>query len=132
MRIISFASFDAGTLPIFAKLNVIKFLILFLFLIVCLSANIFLVSLPYFFQIFFILKSNTHEQNTRSASHGLLTKPSCSASKYGLNAFVLSAIKLWNFFQKRFSNNNLCQSFYPQLKLLIKNHFFNSYNQECS
>ena len=60
----------------------------------------------------FILISNTHKQNTRSVSHGILTKPSCSTSKYGINAFSASAIKSWNFFQKRFSNNNLC---YPTL-----------------
>ena len=35
-------------------------------------------------------------------------------------------------FQKKFSNNNLCQLSYSQLKLLIKNHFFNSSNQEFS
>ena len=54
MQIISFASFDAHTLPIFAKLNIISFLILFLFVIVCLSINIFWVSLPQFFQMFLL------------------------------------------------------------------------------
>ena len=74
----------------------------------------------------FILTSNTHEQNTRSASHGL-------------NKTILQYFKLWHkyckimgLFQKKFSNNNLCQLSYSQLKLLIKNHFFNFYNQECS
>ena len=41
----------------------------------------------------FVLKSNTHQQNTRSASHDLLTKPSCSTSKYGTNAFPALTIK---------------------------------------
>ena len=41
MRIISFASFNAHTLPIFAKLNIIKFPDLIFFIIVCLSINIF-------------------------------------------------------------------------------------------
>ena len=121
MRIISFASFDAHTLPIFVKLNIIKFTSLFSF---CKSPSVFSNA--------FVLRSNAHEQNTRSALHGLLTKPSCSISKYSINAFAASAIKSWNFSQKRFSNNNLCQLSYSQLKLLIKNHFFNSYNQECS
>ena len=44
--------------------------------------------------------SNTHAQNTRSASHG--------ASKYGANTFAASAIKSWNFFQKKFSLNSNC------------------------
>ena len=79
-----------------------------------------------------ILTSNTCERNSRSASHGLLTKPYCSTSKYGTNASAASAIKLWNFFQRKFSNNNLCQLSYSQLKVLIKNHLFNPYNQDCS
>ena len=78
------------------------------------------------------MTSNNHEQNTRSSSHGLLTKPSCRTSKYDTTAFAASGINPWNFFQKKFSNNNLCQLSYSQLKLLIRSHFFNSYNQECS
>ena len=132
LRIISFASFDAHTLPIFAKLNIIKFPDLISFCNCLFIYKHFLSKSPSVFSNVFILRSNTHEQNTRSASHGLLTKPSYRTSKYGINAFAASAIKSWNSFQKRFSNNNLCQLSYSQLKLLIKNHFFNSYNQECS
>ena len=110
MRIISFASFDAHTLPIFARLNIIKFpdlIFLILFFNYFLSINIFWVTIPHFFSNIFALKYYTHEQNTRSASHGLLTKPSCSTLKYGINTFAASAIKSWNFFQKRFSNNKV-------------------------
>ena len=128
MRIVSLASFGAHTLPIFAKLNIIKFPDLISFCNCLFIYKPFLSkSLSVFLNVF-ALRSNTPEQNTRTASHGLLTKPSCSSSKYGINAFVASAMKSWNFFQKRFSNNNLCQLSYSQLKLLIKNHFFNSYN----
>ena len=49
--------------------------------------------------------------------------------KYGTNAFVASAIASWNFFQKEFPNSNMRQISYSQLKVLIKNFFFNSYNQ---
>ena len=132
MRIISFASFDAHTLPVFGKLNIIKFPDLISFSNCLFIYKHFLSKSPSVFSNVFVLRSNTHEQNTRSASHGYLTKPSCSTSKYGINAFAASAIKPWNFFQKRFSSNNLYQLSYSQLKLLIKNHSFNSYNQECS
>ena len=57
--------------------------------------------LPYFSHVF-ILSSNTHEQNRRSASHGLLTKPSCITSKCSSDSFTFSAfmssIFLQNFF----------------------------------
>ena len=71
----------------------------------------------------FQMTSNIHEENTRSASHGLSTKPSCNTSKYGTNALAASAIKSWNFFHRKLSNNNLCQLSYSQLKVLIKKHF---------
>ena len=129
MQIISFAHCHAHTLPIFAKLNIIKFSDL-ISLCNCLFIYKHFISKPAsVFSHVFILASNTHEQNTRFASHGLLIKPTCNTSKYCTNAFVASAIVSWNFFQKEFPSNNLRQISYSQLKLLIKNYFFNSYNE---
>ena len=84
---------------------------------------------PSVFSHVFILASNTLEQNTRFALHGPLIKPRCNTSKYGTNPFVASAIASWNFFQKEFPSNDMRQISYSQLKVLIKNQFFNSYNQ---
>ena len=119
MWILSFASLNAHTLPTFAKLNIINFPDLISFCNCLFIYKHFLNKSSLDFCNVFILTSNTHEQNTRSASYGLLTKPSCSTSKYGTNAFAASAIKSWNFFPQTFSNNNLCQLSYSQLKLLI-------------
>ena len=69
------------------------------------------------------------EQNTRFASHGLLTKTACSMSKYGTNAFAASARASWDFFQNEFPSNNLREISCSQLKVLIKNCFFNLNNQ---
>ena len=129
MRIISFAHYDAHTLPIFAKLNIIKFSDLISLCNCLFIYKHFISKSPSVFSHVFILASNTHEQNTRFASYGLLTKPTCSISKYGTNAFAASAIASWNFFQKEFHSNNPRQISYSQLKVLIKNCFFNSYNQ---
>ena len=98
---ISVAQYDAHTLPIFAKLNIIKFSDLISLCNCLFIYNIFLVRLLQLFHVF-ILASNTHEQNTRFASHGLLIKPRCNTSKYGTNAFVASAIASWNFRKKSF------------------------------
>ena len=84
---------------------------------------------PSVFSNVFILASNTHKQNTRFVSRGLLIKQTCNTSKYGTNIFVASAIASWNFFQKEFPSNNMRQISYSELKVLIKNYFFNSYNQ---
>ena len=128
MWIISLASFDADSLPIFAKLKIIKFPDHISFCNCLFTYKHFLSKSSSVFSNVFILTFSTHEQSTRSTSHDLLTKPSCSTSKFGTNSFAASAIKSWNCFQKKFSNNNLCELSYSQLKLLIKNHFFNSYN----
>ena len=65
-------------------------------------------------QIFhvFILASNTHKQNTRFASPGLLIKPACNTSKYGTNAFIASAIASWKFSLKDILSNTMRQIFY--------------------
>ena len=93
MRIISFAFFDAHTLQIFAKLNIIKFPNFISFCNCLFIYKHFLSKSRSVFSNVFVLISNTHEQNTRSGSHGLLAKPSCSTSKYSINAFAALAIK---------------------------------------
>ena len=115
MRIISFAPFDAHITPIFAKLNIIKFPDLIPFCNCFFIYKYFLSKYSSVFYNVFILTSNTHEQNTRLASHGLLTKPSCSTSRYDANDFAASAMKFWNFFQKKFYNNSLCQLSYSPI-----------------
>ena len=118
IQIISCAQYDAHTLPIFAKLNIIKFSDL-ISLCNCLFIYKHFFSKPYsVFLHVFILASNTHEQNNRFASHGPLIKPRCNTSKFGNNAFVASAITSWNFFQKEFPSNNMRQISYSQLKVL--------------
>ena len=101
MQIISFASFDAHTLPIFAKLNIIKFPDLISFCNCLFVYKHFLSKFPSVFSNVFILTFNTHEENTRSALHGLLTQPSCSTSKYGINAFCCFSYKIMELFFKK-------------------------------
>ena len=129
MQIISFAHCHAHTLPIFAKLNIIKFSDL-ISLCNCLFIYKHFISKPAsVFSHVFIQASNTHEQNTRFASPGLLTESRCNTSKYVTNGFAASAIASWNFFQNNFPSNNVRQISYSQLKVFIKNYFFNSHNQ---
>ena len=70
MRIISFAFFDAHTIAIFSKLNTIKFPDLISFCNCLFIYKHFLSKSSSVFSNVLILTSNTHEQNTRSASHG--------------------------------------------------------------
>ena len=124
MRIISFTSFNDHTLPIFAKLNIIKFPDLISFCNGLFLYKHFPNNSSSVFSSVFILTSNTHEQNTRSASYGLLTKPCCSTCKYGTNAFAASAIKLWDFFRKKVSYptiNSNCWLRTTFSNLLIRN-----------
>ena len=87
--IISFASYDAHTLPIFAKLNIINFPDLISFFSCLFIYKHFLSKSSSVFSYVFILTSNTHEQNSMSASHGLLAKSSCSTSNIAQILFLL-------------------------------------------
>ena len=102
MQIIRFTYYDAHTLPIFAKLDIIKFSDLILLYNYLFIYNHFINKSLSVFSYVFILASNTHEQNTRFASHGLLTRSACDTSKYDTNAFAASAIASWNFSKKSF------------------------------
>ena len=65
---------DAHTLPIFAKLNIIKFSDM-ISLCNCLFIYKHFIRKPASrFSYVFVLAFNTHEQSTRFASYGLLTK----------------------------------------------------------
>ena len=82
MRVISFTRYDAHTVPIFVKVNIIKFsdlILLYNCLFIC---KPFISKSSSVFSHVFILASNAHEQNTRFASHSLLAKPTCNTSKY--------------------------------------------------
>ena len=103
MRKTSFTHYDAHTLPIFAKLNIIKFSDLMVSLCNYLFIYEHFIGKPAsVFSHVFILALNTHEQYTKFTSDGLLTKPTCKTSKYGTNGFAASAIASWNFFQNKF------------------------------
>ena len=71
-RVISFVHCDPHTLPIFAKLNIIKFFDLISLCNCLFIYKHFTSNSPSVFSHVFFLASNTHEQNTRFASHGLL------------------------------------------------------------
>ena len=116
--LISFACYDTHKLKIFAKLNIIKFSDLILLCTCLFIYKQFIIKSTSNFSHVFNLASNTHEQNTKFALHGLSTKPTCNILKYGTNAFAAS----------EFPSNNLRQISYFQLKVLIKNYFFNPCN----
>ena len=121
--------YDAHILSVFAKLNIINSSDLISLCNCLFIYKHFFSKAPSVFSHVAILASNTHKQNTRVASHGLLIKPTCNSSKYGTNAFAAPAIASWNLFQKEFPSNNLRQVSYSKFKIWVKNYFFNSYNQ---
>ena len=116
-------------IPIFWKSNIIRFSGLISLCNCLFIYKQFLVRLLQFFPMF-SFKHPIHMNKTLGLRHMVfLIKPRCNTSKYGTNAFIAFAIASWNFFQKEFPSNNVRQISYSQLKVLIKNYFFNSYNQ---
>ena len=117
MGIVSFACYDVHTVPLFMKLNIINFsdLILLsncLFILKhCISKS------PSVFSHVLDLASDTYEQNTRFASHDLLTEPTCNTYCTGFSCFCYS---IMDFFPKRDSSNNLRQISYSQLSQFLQ------------
>ena len=120
--IISFGSFDTHTLPIFAELNKNKFADLISFSNCILSINIFWVSLPQLFHVFSFWHLIFMNKTLRSASHGLWINLAILHQNVAQMLLLLQLLMSWNFFQRKFSNNNLWQLSYSQLKVLNKNY----------
>ena len=112
MQIVSSASFGVHTLPIFGKLNITKFPDLISFCNCLFIYKPFLSKSLSVFSNVFALRSNTPEKNTRPASHGLLTKPSCNSSKY--KCFCCFSYEIMEFFSKKGSLITIYVS-YPTL-----------------
>lgn len=110
--------------------KIIKFPDLFLHVIVCLSVNIFWVSLLHFFHTFQLWHLILINKTLGLHHIVFLAKSHCNTSKYGTNTFTASTIRSWNFFRIKFSDNSLCPLPYSQLKVLVQNYFWNYYNQD--
>ena len=77
------------------------------YIVYCLYCLLFITLLYWLLYCNLILVSNTHEQNTSSASYGDKTSLQYF-KKYSANTFAISArITSWNFSQTKFFGNNL-------------------------
>ena len=82
---------------------------------------------PLFSQVY-VFANDHHNYNTRFTSNGLLKIPTINTSIYGTKSFETSTITSWDFFQSYFTGINLKETSVNQVKHLIKNYFFNLYN----
>ena len=58
-----------------------------------------------------VLETYTDYHETRGKTLGLLIKPQCRTTKYGLNSVSYQSISIWNELQLHYKNTNLlCQT----------------------
>ena len=69
---------------------------------------------------------------TRFASNGLLKIPTNNTLIYDTKSFETSAITSWNFFQSHFTSTNFKKTSLNEIKYLIKNNFFNLYDNSVT
>ena len=82
---------------------------------------------PLFSQVY-LFANDHHKYKTRFTSKDLLKIPANNTAVYGTKSLKTSTITCWNFFQSHFIRINLEKTSVNQIKLLIKNHFFNLYD----
>ena len=123
IRLITFSKFNASSLPIFLELKILKLPdlvkslnILLIYLILTKSAPTFLINL-------YNLRKYPDYHNTRGNDLGLLSRPLCRTSKYGLNSIVYQSIVQWNELQLLFPDD-LSTLSYQKLKDLFKSIMF--------
>ena len=85
-------------------------------------------SLHHLFSQVYLFVNDHHNYNTRFASNGPLKILTNNTSIYGTKSFEISTITSWNFFQSHFTSIDLEETSVNQIKHLIKNYFFNLYD----
>ena len=116
------------TTPLFSKAKNLKF-INFIQMENCIFVNKSESgSLHSLFSQVYLFADDNHHYNTRFASNDVLKIFTNNTSIYGTKKFETSAITSWEFFQSYFTGINLKETCVSQIKHLIKNYFFNFYD----
>ena len=132
MKIIFFSDLNEHTTPLLSKAKILKF-IDFIQMENCIFVNKSVSGFlhPLFSQVY-LFANDHHNYNTRYASNGLLKIPTNNNWIYGTKSFETSTKISWNFFQFHFTGIKLKKTSVNQIKHLIKNYFFNFFDNSVT
>ena len=74
------------------------------------------------------LKSYNDIHTTRGRSLGLLTRPTCRTTTYGLNSVSYQSVVDWNELQLHYKETNLCLHSRPVFKKMAFDYLLNKYS----
>ena len=96
MRIMTFSEFRAHSEPLFKKLEILKFRDIISLNNCSFVYDYFHNNLPRSFTNTFFRSDDLHNYSTRQATSGLLHKPSCKTTTFGLKCIYMRCINSWN------------------------------------
>ena len=127
IRVINFANFRDHSLPLYSASNILKItdtikMQNFLFVYDDLYGQ-----LPNALSNTFVLSSNRHNYNTRSAKRNTVTIPRVRTKVYGLRSIKFQSSYIWNFMVNNFPQFTLLNKSRNICKRVLRAHFFESY-----
>ena len=126
MRLISFATYDAQSNPLFKELKVLKIPDIFSYQILKLMYDYYSGKLPTALHSFTQFE-DVHSYETRSKSRELFIVPSVNSTNFGKNSIFFLGPTAWND-HIRNSQQILEISSLNVLKRYLKKHFLDSYD----
>lgn len=111
LRLMSFSNFQAPSQPLFFKQKLLKISDLVKLNNLLLIHDILNDQSPSNLSKTCVLETYTDYHETRGKTLGLLIKPQCRTTKYGLKSVSYQSISIWNELQLHYKNTNLsCQT----------------------
>jgi len=127
IRILTFSDFHAPSQPIFHQLNLLKISDLVKLRNLLLVHDILNGNSPSDISDTYSLRGYDSSYNTRGKTLGLLAKPQCRTTKFGLNSVVYQSILNWNELQRHFQDSNLSVISRSKLHKLAFSFFLQQY-----
>ena len=127
LRILTFSDFQAPSKPLFLQLNLLYFSDLVKLRNILLVHDILNAQSPTDITDTYSLKGYDASHNTRGRSLGLLAKPQCRTTKFGLNSVTYQSILNWNDLQSHYKEINLSLISRSKLQNLAFNYFLQQY-----
>ena len=127
IRLITFSCFNANTSPLFLELKILKLPDLIKLLNILLTQTILSNSAPSALINIYNLRKYPDFHFTRGNSMGLLSRPLCNTTSFGLNSAIYQSIIQWNELQLLYSDSDLTSISKFKLAALYKSIIFKSY-----
>ena len=127
MRLITFSRFNSPSSSLFSELKVLKFSDSIKLLNISLLHEVLSNSTPSALTNTYNIKKYPDLHNTRGNKLGLLTRPQCNTTKFGLNSIIYQSIVQWNELQLLYPGTDLTTYSKAKLSELYKSIILSSY-----